>query len=64
VTTHVVRLKVFRLKTEGEREPRELFSGIKGIKPQGKPWTRFYSVTPPQADGVLKNHNKAVTVIQ
>jgi hypothetical protein len=28
---------------------------IKGIKPQGKPWTqneRF--ITPPQADGVLK----------
>jgi len=26
VTTHVVRLKVFRLKTEGEREPKEFFS--------------------------------------
>jgi len=25
VTTHVVSLKVFRLKTEGEREPREFF---------------------------------------
>ena len=29
VTTHVVRLKVFRLKAEGEREPKEFFSEIK-----------------------------------
>jgi len=27
---------------------------IKGIKPQGKPWTLFSKETPPQADGVLK----------
>jgi len=32
VTTHVVRLKVFRLKTEGEREPKEFFSGIKQLQ--------------------------------
>jgi hypothetical protein len=27
---------------------------IKGIKPQGKPWTLFSKATPPQADGALK----------
>jgi hypothetical protein len=28
--------------------------GIKGIKPQGKPWTRILNgMTPPQADGVM-----------
>jgi len=32
VTAHVVRLKVFRLKTEGEREPKEFFSGIKQLQ--------------------------------
>ena len=32
VTTHVVRLKVFRLKTEGEREPKDFFSGIKQLQ--------------------------------
>ena len=31
VTTHVVRLKVFRLETEGEREPKEFFSEIKQL---------------------------------
>jgi hypothetical protein len=29
-------------------------TGIKGIKPQGKPWTRILNgMTPPQADGVM-----------
>jgi len=32
VTTHVIRLKVFRLKTEGERGPKEFFSGIKQLQ--------------------------------
>jgi hypothetical protein len=31
-----------------------IFKPIKGIKPQGKPWTLFQAATPPQADGVLK----------
>jgi len=32
MTTHVVRLKVFRLKTEGGKKPKEFFSGINQLQ--------------------------------